>query len=300
MKNKAYIFFFMLFTTTAFSAVAQSDSVAKAVLIITDTAIAKEKAVKQAIGIIDRAIKNPQSEKSAYAWYVRGYVYKEYYKVLETRDHYSSARANAVIYLKTALGLDKNKEYDSDIRKSLRFIGSTYYNDAATSINPTSYPLAITNYEMFKQCMLLADPQYDVRPMEINFKTVLADLYAKMFKNNISANGDFFTKAEGAYKEVLALDTNNWSGNFNLAMLYYNYGVDIIYNMKVDEDIIVVGNIQDNARAQFKKALPYALKAYSIKPKEKRVLTSLQGIYFSLYEYEKSEEFKKKIEQLGK
>jgi hypothetical protein len=300
MKNKLFIWLFLAFITHCFIAVAQNDSVSKAILIITDASIEKEKAVKQAMGIIDRAIKVPQHEKSAHAWYVRGYVYKEYYKMFEAGNKQSPARSNALSYLKNALNLDKNKEYDTEIRQSLKYIGSTYYNDAATAITPASYNQAIANYENFKQIMLLADPTYDLKAVELNFKTVLADLYAKIFKSNIIQNGSYFNQAETTYKDVLKLDTNNWSANFNLAMLYYNYGVDIIYNMDVGEDIVVVSNIQDNARAQFRKALPYALKAYSLKPKEKRVLTALQGIYFSLYEQEKSNEFKKKIELLDK
>ena len=83
-------------------------------------------------------------------------------------------------------------------------------------------------------------------------------------------------------------------------MLYYNYGVDIINNMNVESDIIVIENIQDQAKDLFKKALPYALKAYVLNPKRKEVLIALQGIYFSLYEFDKSDEFKAKVEQLEK
>ena len=56
---------------------AQSDSVAKAVLLLQDQNMAADVRVKQAIEIIDKAITNPQSTNNAYAWYIRGYVYKE-------------------------------------------------------------------------------------------------------------------------------------------------------------------------------------------------------------------------------
>jgi hypothetical protein len=76
--------------------------------------------------------------------------------------------------------------------------------------------------------------------------------------------------------------------------------VDIINAMDVSSDIIVIENIQDQAKELFKKALPYALKAYSLNPKRREVLVCLQGIYFSLYEFEKSDEFKAKVEELDK
>ena len=106
--------------------------------------------------------------------------------------------------------------------------------------------------------------------------------------------------AEQTYKQVIALDTNNWGANYNLALLYYNYGVDIINAMDVSSDIIVIENIQDQAKDLFKKALPYAMKCYSLDPKRKEVLIALQGIYFSLYEFDKSDEFKAKVELLEK
>ena len=102
------------------------------------------------------------------------------------------------------------------------------------------------------------------------------------------------------YKQVLSLDTNNWAGNYNLAMLYYNYGVDLINNMSVDEDIVVIENIQEDSKALFKKALPYALKALTLRPNTREVLICLQGVYFSLYEFEKSDEYKIKIALLDK
>ena len=290
----------VLSISTGLTAFAQSDSVAKAVLIVTDPNIPKDKAVRQALELIDKAIKNPQSEKSAYAWYVRGYVYKEYYKTFESNNKKSKTRTDAVSFFKKALEYDATKEYDADIRKNLKFIGSTFYNDAATSLDVPTYETAIEDYEKFKECMVMAEPGYNLRPWEINFKIVLGDLYGKIFRTDLKANIAYFNKAESTYKEVIALDTNNWSGNFNLAMLYYNYGVDIINNMSVESDIIVIENIQEEAKAQFKKSLPFALKAYAMKPKEKRVLIALQGIYFSLYEFEKSDEFKAKAELLDK
>ena len=289
-----------LFVVTGVDAFAQNDSVAKAVLIVTDPNLSKDVAVKKALETIDRAIRNPQSEKNAYAWYVRGFVYKEYYKTFESGNKRSKTRSDAVAFFGKALTLDSTKEYDADIRKNLKFIGSTYYNDAATLLDGDSYQQAIESYDKFKECMLMAEPGFNLRPWEINFKTVLADQYAKDFRSDLKQNLDAFHKAEVTYKEVVALDTNNWSGNFNLAMLYYNYGVDIINNMSVESDIMMIDNIQEEAKELFKKALPYALKAYSMRPKERRILVALQGIYFSLYEFEKSDEFKAKAEGLEK
>lgn len=301
MKAKAHIVSLLfLLIMAAGNVFAQSDSVAKAVLLLQNQALPADVRVRQALETIDKAIKNPETAKSPYAWYVRGFVYKEYYKAFESQNKKSKTRNDAVGYFKKALELDTAKEYTADIKKTMKWIGTQFWNDASSSLDGVNYLSAIENYEKFKECMLIAEPGWNIRKNEIDFKTVLADMFGKMFRSNIKANLEYFNKAEIHYKEVIALDTNNWSGNFNLAMLYYNYGVDIINNMPVESGLLEIENIQEEAKLQFKKALPYALKAYALRANEKRVLQALQGIYFSLYEFEKSDEFKAKVELLEK
>ena len=279
---------------------AQNDSVAKAVLLLQEQSLPADVRVKQALEIIDRAILEPKTAKSAYAWYVRGYVYKDWYKTFESGNKKSKTRMDAVTYLKKALELDTAKEISSDAKKTLKYLGATFYNDAGASLDATNYSTAIDNYERAKECFVIAEPNYNIKKLEIDFKNALATVYEKIFRSDNKANLQFFGKTEELYKQVIVLDTNNWAGNYNLAMLYYNYGVDIINNMNVESDIIVIENIQDQAKDLFKKALPYALKAYALNPKRKEVLIALQGVYFSLYEFDKSDEFKAKVEQLEK
>lgn len=279
---------------------AQSDSVEKAVFLLQDQNIPADVRIKQALEVIDNAIADPQSAKSAYAWYVRGYVYKEWYKTFESENKKSNTRINAVSYLKKALELDTAKEYAVEINKTLKYLGSTFYNDAGASLDRVNYESAIGNYEKFKECFLIAEPGDNLKIREVEFKNALATVYEKIFRSDIKGNSRFFGMTEELYKQVIVLDTNNWSGNYNLAMLYYNYGVDVINAMDVVSDIIIIENIQDQARELLKKALPYALKTYALNDKRKEVLIALQGIYFSLYEQEKSDEFKVRIEQLDK
>jgi len=300
MRNKIYILILFVLLLAGKNVFAQNDSVAKAVLLLQDENMPADMRVKQALEVIDRAITNPQSAKSAYAWYVRGFVYKDWYKTFESQNKKSKTRLDAVTYLKKALGLDTTNEYAASIKQTLKYLGSTFYNDAGASLDMTNYPTAIEDYEKFKECMLIVEPNYNVKLREVEFKNALATVYEKIFRTDIKANSQFFGMTEDLYKQVIVLDTNNWAGNYNLAMLYYNYGVDIINNMNVTEDIVVIENIQEEAKSLFKKALPYALKAYSLNKKQRNVLVSLQGIYFSLYEFDKSDEFKAKVELLDK
>ena len=307
MKGRIYIAALLwMLMMSAQVVFAQRDSVAKATMVLQDQSLPPEVRIKKATGIIDRAIIDPQCAKDGYSWYVRGFIYKDWYKTLDAQNKKSKIRLDAVEYLKKALEYLKAdtssaaKEYSEVTKKTLKYLGSTFYNDAGSLLDGTNYPAAIEYYDKFKECMLLAEPNYNLKMREIEFKKALATVYEKMFRADIKINIQFYGMTEALYKQVLALDTNDWGGNYNLAMLYYNYGVDLINNMSVTEDIVVIENIQEDSKALFKKALPYALKAYALNPKRREVLVCLEGIYFSLYEFEKSDEFKAKVALLDK
>ena len=306
MRKKGYILIlFGVLMLSAITGFAQHDSVAKATVILQDQSMPADTRIKRAAEIIDKAINHPECINDGYAWYIRGFIYKEWYKTLDSQNKKSRIRVSSIDYLKKSLSLfstdtsSSAKEYGAAIKKTLKYISSTLYNDAGTSLDAANYPTAIENYEKYKECTLAAEPNYNLKPKELEFKVVLADVYSSIFRSDLKANTQFYGMAEQTYKQVIAIDTNNWGANYNLAMLYYNYGVDLINNMSVTEDLVVIDNIQEESRVLFKKALPYALKAYQLKPDRKAVLVCLQGIYFSLYEFEKSDEFKAKIASLG-
>ena len=307
MKGKVNIVLLLcILMLSVNAAFAQRDSVAKATIILQDQSLTPDVRTKKAMAVIDKAITHPECANDAYSWYIRGYIYKDLYKITDAQNKKSKIRLDAVEYLKKALVLFKtdtaasSKEYAEVTRKTLKYLGSSFYNDGGALLDATNYTTAIDYYDRFKECMLLAEPNYNLKPREIDFKNALATVYEKIFRSDIKTNTQFFGMTEGLYKQVIALDTNNWAGNYNLAMLYYNYGVDLINNMSVTEDIVVIENIQEDSKALFKKALPFAMKALALKPNRREVLVCLQGIYFSLYEFDKSDEYKAKIALLDK
>src|ERR1051326_1799676 len=151
MKRSIHIVILFVLLMAGGKLFAQADSVAKAVLLLQNQNMPADVRVKQALEIIDRAIKNPQSAKNAYAWYVRGYVYKEWYKTFESSNKKSKTRNDAVTYLKKALELDSTKEYSANIKQTIKYIGSTFYNDAVSSLDETNYSIAIDAYTKYKE-----------------------------------------------------------------------------------------------------------------------------------------------------
>jgi tetratricopeptide (TPR) repeat protein len=108
----------------------------------------------------------------------------------------------------------------------------------------------------------------------------------------------YLDKAQKVYEEVLELDSNNVSANYNIGIIFYNQGVEIVNNMDYSLDLEQLNNVQDRIIELFKKSLPYMKKAYDLNPKRKETLIGLQGIYFSLNDIPKSEAYKKELEEL--
>ncbi|MEK6615676.1 MAG: hypothetical protein AABZ32_06140 [Bacteroidota bacterium] len=88
--------------------------------------------------------------------------------------------------------------------------------------------------------------------------------------------------------------------NYSKGIEHYNKGVDIINTLQPNENVMRLDEYMGDAQKQFKEALPYIEKAHSINPSDKNTLTALIGIYFSLYDYEKSDKYKKELESLKK
>lgn len=95
--------------------------------------------------------------------------------------------------------------------------------------------------------------------------------------------------------------TNTFDYNYKKGMEHYNKGVNVINdNGMVQHTTMYIDSVQKEAKDEFKKAIPYLEKAYAINPKNEKVLSALQGSYFGLYDFEKSDRYKKELESLKK
>ncbi len=88
--------------------------------------------------------------------------------------------------------------------------------------------------------------------------------------------------------------------NYKQGIAYYNKGVDIITKAQPAETVGSTEKLPDDAKAQFNTALPFLEKAYTLNPKNEKILLALQGTYFALADYTKSDSFKKELDTLKK
>ncbi len=292
MKRKIYIALLLFWP---FAGWTQIDSLNKAI----DHYMAKD--YRKAVRTIEFAVNDPTTGAMPNAWYLRGLIYKEFFKNFETTDIKSKAREESVRSFFKVVEMDTSKKFvDADLRQSLKYLGSTYYNTTTEFFNKDSYKTSIEYFEQYKKCYFIGDPGFNARPAHIQFYLSLGTAMEEVFTSNRKVNLEFMDVTASMYKRVLEEDSLNVSAYYNLCMLYYNQGVSVINDMSDETDIIDIDDVQGRALVYFKQALPYALKAYELNPKRRETLVALSGIYFSLHEEEKEAKIKAELDLLDK
>ena len=284
----------VLVLSASFGASAQKKNIAEALKALQAEDLTTSKQ------LIDSASAHPETKDLATTWYYKGFVYKKIYNQQEKSNKQSEARIESVNSFKRFFELDTLGELYETAFKSTKYLASTFYNDAATSLNPEGYAMAIENFERHKETMRIIESDYDFSSLEIQFYLVLGQVYNQIYEQDRETNKDFYIKTQDTYEYVIRLDSNNLSANYNLGILHYNEAVNIIKNLDYDLDLITLELIQDECVQLFKNSLPFMQKAYELNPKRKETLIGLSGIYFSLNEMEKSQEIQKLLEDIEK
>jgi hypothetical protein len=250
---------------------------------------------------INLATANPLTANDGQAWYLRGFIYKSIYNKSEKGNRQSPSRLEALTSFKKSLAIDTSKENIQENLKNVKYLATTLYNDAAASLDTIDYKISIDNFEKFKEYYFLVDPSpANIKQKDIEFTLAIASVYTKIFEGDRKAKTDFLKLAKDAYNKILAVDPNNINANYNMGILYYNQAVNLINQSDYDLDIVALNDIQDNSINLFKESLPFMEKAYELDPKRRETLLGLSGIYFSLNEFEKSNMYKLKLEEIEK
>lgn len=260
--------------------------------------------LKQAKLYIDEAMEDPALTEDPQTWYWKGFIYKEIYKLNDKgKNPESKLRIESADALREVLNR-KTKVAEDTVQsamKMLKFLASTYYNDAANFLDTSSYDVAKDNYASYRELTTLVNPEGDLRESDIKFKMKLATVYVSLYEaRSSSSQGDvFFDQAVEEYSEVIEMDKNHLSANYNLGIQYYNKAVKIIQNLDVDTPLDELRRKEDQCVELFLKALPYVLTAYKLDPNRKETLIGLTGIYWSLNDLEKYQHYKDELAKLN-
>ncbi|MCH7534308.1 MAG: hypothetical protein IH948_00910 [Bacteroidetes bacterium] len=233
-------------------------------------------------------------------WYLKGYLYKELYKRDQSSDRNSAYRNRAIKYYKKSMKLDKDGTKKDKNKNAVKFLGIRCYNDAVSSLDIIYYKTALTNFEKYIDAMsTIGFPGNGLDSIRVQFNLALASVYTKIYERSRDHDKESWDNTVTIFKEVLTMDSNNFSANYNLGILFYNRAVDIIMvEMSGLVDLVTLAMIQDRCVDLFKDALPYLQKAHQIELPNLAVIEGLAGIYFSLNEIEKSNYYKELLDKL--
>ena len=232
--------------------------------------------------------------KQPFTQYTRGYLYKECYKKNPSEDIKKNWRDLAVQDFQIAKSLNPDPSTLDNIIKAEKFIISTYYNDAliaARNFQESNEQYAYTLFERFEKSLLLTQIDQPVLALKNQFYKKLAERHYELWEKSDT----LLTHPQACirlYENVLQQDPTDCEALHNIAVLYYNIGVNKIKTISTQADIEALIQIQEVALELFRQALPYAQSTFQDCPKSISQYKALMYIQKSLgndAEYERLE-----------
>jgi hypothetical protein len=150
----------------------------------------------------------------------------------------------------------------------------------------------------------------EIEPNNVSVYTTLGNVYDNLCqkeweKDSITKGNEYYNNAEFYYKEAISKAPGDFNTLYSLGALYYNKAALISKEAnKLSADYSKEGTRKYNEKKAemelyFDKALPYFEKAEKIEPKDKNTIIALKEIYAKKSLFDKSNEYKNKLEALG-
>jgi len=149
----------------------------------------------------------------------------------------------------------------------------------------------------------------EAEPDNITIPTTLGNVYDQMYQQSIADN-DFegakvhYENAKMYFTKALAMNDNYFDAVYMMGALEYNRAAQLAAELNLlAEDYSKEGTKKydlkkDEMMLQFDKALPYFIKAESIRGTDRNTLIALREIYARKDQLDKSNEYKDKLEAL--
>lgn len=112
---------------------------------------------------------------------------------------------------------------------------------------------------------------------------------------------EMFSNAESAYMKAIDLKPSNkdylFNANFNLGAMYNNYGGSLAGRKpeKLSNMVQAQKEIDELAKVQYKKAIPYLEEALLLKPDEKQCIKALRLLYLQVGNDAKAKEMSERL-----
>ncbi len=248
---------------------------------------------------ITEFFKDSVNVKNTDGYYFKGYVYKDSYKKNPVEDENFAMRITALEAFKLAYDLDSTAKYKSDIQKNIKFLILNFYNEGILR----AVALDFSQNKMLEEEIAKYEPYTGLSPsmlVEIRYEYTMAmgDAYIRISekKENKDNKSKLLDSALVLYQKVVKVKPDDYDVNYHIGLVYYNQAVDVINDYDGLVTIEELQRIEHKTNKLFRDALPYMEQAYELNPTNKNVIEALGGIHFSLKNFDKSDEFMKKID----
>ncbi len=255
----------------------------------------QQKDFSKAVELIDVAVQTSAGKDDPMSWHIRGFVYKDIFNEIDEKDRFSTNRDIAVESFLRSLDLDKKNEYKENNLKSLRYLASSYYNDAVLvmrEVDKGNIHESEVYYNRYKEIVQFSEPEADITERNLIFYKALATCHRKIYEQNRDENKEFLYKALDNYQYVLDIDPDNYGANYNTAINLYNEGAYGIEKIDAEAQIPTIVQVQAVSVELFREALPFMLKAYEQDSTRRETLIALRGIYLSLNDNEEANKYR--------
>jgi hypothetical protein len=255
------------------------------------------------IALSDSACLYAPEKIHPYAWYTRAFLYKEKFKLTDSSNTHSVWRETSLTSLRKSMELDRNGEFKEQMRTLLDYLSKSYYTQLTYCLDYFTPDLEQECHALwlrYQETQQLLQNTGKLTKETRDFYFTLADKHMELYQRNPESNEQHMHKAYECYAFMLKLDSADYKANYNIAIYYYNQGVNIIRGFNENTSLEEMITLQEKCIALFRQSLPHMLKAQELRPDRQETLKGLYIIYRALSEDDKSFFYKSELEKLIK
>ncbi|MFN5622146.1 MAG: hypothetical protein ACK478_12660 [Flavobacteriales bacterium] len=263
--------------------------------------LCQQKSYAAALKKADEAIHSDAESRDAYTWYVHGFVHKEIFKEEELGNRQSTHRRQAEESLLRAMKCENATRHEDMIKLALKYLASTYYNDALQSSQviageDESVPRKL--FADFRRLMNIAVPETNFLDYEKELEKSLGQHYFTLWQRDTEV-GKWRDLATKRYASIVALDSTDSDAYYNLAVIDYNRAVFMYRKLGPDTDMFDAITLQEEASGLIRsKALVNMEKAYALAPEKGEIVRGIMMMHRALDHEKDVAYFKTEIERL--
>lgn len=182
-------------------------------------------------------------------------------------------KTSETFYYGAYLHAKNSKKFLKTIDKGLKI----YPKDTLLLTEKVNYYIEIESYE---EGIPILEELLTIKQNKLPIYVTIANIYNWLDKEQ---------KAIPFFEKILALDGDNYEGNYGLGMIYYNRAADMIQSAQIAENSDESDRYQKEAISLLRKALPYLQKTYTLNHQDNDIKSALLTCYLLL---EMDEEYK--------